>query len=287
MSERQKGLLFALVSALFYALIPILGKVFVNSFSPLFVAFAITLIVCVLFAAITYYRQDLLHNFKNRKSIWVIPLGIFAGLGSVLAFVGLSVGKAGHAGFFFQFEAFFAAILAYLFLKEKLRRVQVAGLIVMGIGAYVFGTSLSFSFEISNLFFLGSAFLWSINSVIARNLTKHFSPFFLVFGRNFFSLFILFPLSLKYIPANLEKITIQDASGFLLYGLVVGGLILGLYFAFRYIKTAEALSFQLISPILTAGIAFYVFGEMLNIAQITGGFIILAGFYLLLQNRIK
>jgi len=283
MSNRTKGLTFALISAILYGTIPILGKAFVYNFHPLFVAFVITLIVDLYFAGIALWRKDFFHNFASKELKYVIVIGVFAAIGSILSFLGLSIGKASSAGFFFQFETFFAAILAFFFLKEKLNKNQIKGLILMGIGAYIFGTSLSFSFEAGSLFFLGSAFVWSINSVIARSMVKHFSPYFLAFGRNLFSLIILFPLSFRYIPGNLEKLAIQDIFYFLLYGLVVAGLILLLYMAFKYIKTAEALSYQLLYPIVTAVLAFFIFNERLNITQLIGGAVILGGLYFMTQ----
>jgi len=236
---------------------------------------------------IAFWRKEIFHNLNLKNIFWAAVLGFFSALGSIFAFLGLSVGRANEAGFLFQLETFFAAILAFLFLKEKLYKIQIRGLLIMGIGAYIFGTSLSYSFEIGNLFFLGSAFVWSINSVIAKSMVKHFSPFFLAFGRNFFSLIILFPISVRYIPDNLKKLEVQDVFYFLLYGLVVAGLILLLYFAFRYIKTAEAVSYQLLSPILTAIMAFLIFGERLNTIQLIGGAIILLGLFLMIQIKTK
>ena len=284
MSNQKKGLLFALASAVLYGLIPILGKKFVTDFSPLFVAFVLTLIIDLYFAGIALWRKDLFHNFQGKELRYVILIGIFAALGSIFAFLGLSVGRASHAGFFFQFEVFFAAILAFFILKEKLYKIQIRGLLIMFIGAYIFGTSLSYSFETGSLFFLGSALLWGANDVIVKNKIKHFSPFFLAFGRNFFSLIILFPISVQYIPDNLKKLEIQDIFYFLLYGLIAAGLIILLYSAFKYVKTAEAVSYQLLAPIITGVIAFYIFGERLNTIQLIGGAIILVGLYLMAQS---
>ena len=285
MSNRNKGLLFAFFSAVLYGTIPLLGKSFVRNFHPLFVAFTLTLTVGLYFLVIALWRKDLFHNFLRKEIAWVVLIGIFAAIGSLFSFFGLSVGRASHAGFFFQFETFFAAILASIFLKEKLSKVQIRGLMLMLVGAYVFATSLSHSFETTNLFFLASAFVWSINSVIAKSMIKkHFSPFFLAFGRNFFSLFILFPLSFRYIPENLQKLAVQDVFYFLLYGLVVAGLTLSLYTAFKYIKVAMALSYQLLSPIITALLAFFIFGERLSSIQLIGGAFILAGLYLMTKS---
>lgn len=281
MSNKKKGLLFALASAALYGLIPILGKKFVADFPPLFVAFTVVLLAGFFIGIIAFWRKEIFHNLSARNVFLVASLGFFAALGSIFAFLGLSVGRASEAGFLFQLEAFFAAILAFSFLKEKLSINQVRGLVLMLIGAYVFSTSLSFSFETGSLFFLGSAFVWAINDIIVKNKIKNLSPFFLAFGRNFFSLFILFPLALKYLPENLQKLTGQDVFYFSLYGLIVAGVILSLYFAFGYIKTAEATSYQLLSPIITAVIASFIFGEHLSGVQLFGGTLILGGLFLM------
>ena len=118
-------------------------------------------------------------------------------------------------------------------------------------------------------------------------MVKHFSPFFLAFGRNLFSLIVLLPISFRYIPENLQKVAIWDVFYFLLYGLLVGGLILLLYVAFKYIKIAEAISYQLFSPIITSLLAFFIFREYLNSIQLIGGGLILAGLFLMTKKNNK
>lgn len=286
MSNQNKGFVFALASAALYGLIPILGKKFVADFPALFVAFIVTLLAGFFIGIIAFWRKEIFRNLTLKNIFWVAVLGFFAALGSIFAFLGLTVGRANEAGFLFQLETFFAAILAFSLLKEKLSAIQIRGLVLMFIGAYVFSTSLSFSFEMGNLLFLGSAFVWGINDVIVKSKVRHSSPFFLAFGRNFFSLFILFPLAIQYLPENLQKLTGQDVFYFLLYGLVVSGVILSLYFAFGYIKTAEATSYQLLSPIITAVIAFFVFGEYLSNIEVVGAIFILLGVFLM-GRRLK
>ena len=284
MSNQKKGIVFALASAVLYGLIPILGKKFVADFPPLFVAFMVTILAGFFIGVIAFWRKEIFRNLILKNIFWVATLGFFAALGSIFAFLGLSIGRASEAGFLFQLETFFAAILAFFFLKEKLSQNQVLGLVAMLIGGYIFSTSLSFSFEMGSLFFIGSAFVWGINDIIVKRKRKNLSPFFLAFGRNFFSLFILFPLAIQYLPENLQKLTGQDVFYFLIYGLVVSGIILSLYFALGFIKTAEALSYQLFSPIITSIIAFFIFGERLSTIQLIGGGVILVGLYLMAQS---
>ena len=278
MSDRKKGLIFAFSSAILYGLIPILGKKFVLEFSPLFVALIVTLISDIYFAGIVLWRRELFSNLFRKQIRWVVLVGFLAALGSVLSFVGLSVGKANEAGFFFQFETFFAAILAFLFLQEKLTRHQIIGLGIMFLGAYIF--SFHGTFNLGNLFFLATALLWGLNDTIIRRKNRDFSSFFLAFGRSFFSALFLLPLAYRYIPQNVEKITITNIYFFLIYGGVVAGILLSKYFALRYLKTAEATAFQVASPVVTLVVAFFVLREQLVSIQLIGGSLVLAGLYL-------
>ena len=284
MSDRKKGLMFALFSAILYGLIPILGKKFVSEFSPLFVALVVTMVSDIYFAGIALWRKELFNNFLHKEIRWVILVGFFAALGSLFSFFGLSVGKANEAGFFFQFETLFAAILSFLFLKEKLSFYQMAGLTVMFLGASVFLFPGS-SFRLGNLFFLSTAFVWGLNDTIIRRKNRDFSPFFLAFGRSFFSLIFLLPMSYGYIAQNIEKVTVINIYYFLLYGAVIAGILLFKYFALRYLKTAEAIAFQTISPVVTLIVAFFILGEHLASVQLLGGGLVLAGLYLITQLK--
>lgn len=285
MSNRAKGFTLALISALLYGIIPVIGKQFVNHFSPLFVAFAVTIIADLFLGIIVFWRKEMIKNFLKKEIPWVIGIGLLAASGSVFSFFGLSLGKASEAGFFFQFETFFAGILAFFLFKEKLSSFQVKGFLLMFIGAFIFTNALFLSFRISNLFFLGSAFVWGLNDVIIKRKTKNFSSFFLSFGRNFFSALFLFPFAFRYIPNNIQKINTGDIFYFLLYGAIVAAIILCLYSALSYIKTAEATSFQLLIPLVTLTVAFFVLGEQMSSSQILGAALILCGLFLITQKN--
>jgi len=113
MSNQKKGIAFALVSAVLYGLVPILGKKFVADFPPLFVAFMVVLLADCFIGAVAFWRKEIFHNLILKNIFLVAVLGFFAALGSIFAFLGLTIGKANEAGFIFQLETFFAAILAF------------------------------------------------------------------------------------------------------------------------------------------------------------------------------
>src|SRR3989344_3471977 len=112
MSNRTKGLTFALVSAVLYGLIPILGKKIVVDFPPLFVAFMVTIMAGCFLGIIGFWRKEIFHRLFPKNIIWIVVLGFLAASGSVFSFLGLSIGRANDAGFLFQFGTFFATILA-------------------------------------------------------------------------------------------------------------------------------------------------------------------------------
>lgn len=284
MSDHTKGLTFALISAVLYGTIPIFGKKIVVDFPPLFVAFAVTLLAGFFLGIIGFWKKEIFRNLLLKNIIWIAILGFLAGLGSIFSFFGLSIGRANEAGFLFQFGTFFSTILAFIFLKEKLSYHQVSGLIIMFVGAYVFTGGISLSFKMGNILFLSSAFVWGVNDVIVRKKVSNLPPLFLSFGRNFFSSIFLLPLAIGFIPQSVAKMSTGSIAYFLVYGFVVAGIILTIYTALKYIKVVEATSFQLLIPIITATISFFILGEKLNTVQLIGGAIILIGLYLMTRN---
>lgn len=285
MSNRAKGLLLACVSAVLYGTIPVLAKIMVATFPPLLVAFIITVIGDCYFAAIAAARGELIRNFSHRHFRWIILIGFLAALGSFFSFTGISLGTASEAGFLFQLETSFAAILAYVFLKEKLSKQQICGLLLMFLGGYLFAVGLTQpAIGAGSPFLLAAAFVWGAIVTIIRRRTRDFSPFFIAFGRSFFSAVFLVPFAIWYVPQYIGRVSVIHALYFLLYGSIVAGMLLTLYTALRYIKVAEATAFQVLIPIITATIAFSTLGERLEQPQLIGGALILLGLFLIARR---
>lgn len=283
MSDRTKGFLFALLAAILYGLVPILGKKFVTIFSPLFAAIVVIIVSDFYLITIAILKGELFKNILKKSARWVIVLGLFASLGSYFSFVGLTYGKASAAGFFFQFEAFFAAVLAFIFLREKLSKHQIIGLMLMLIGAAIF--SAPFTFNLGNLFFLAAALAWGFNSVITRSKVRELSPFFLAVGRNTFSALFLLPLAYKYIAGNIGLVNATNVFFFLIYGAVIAGFLLSSYTALKFIKAGEATSVQFLAPLFTLAVAFVVLSERFTALQLFGGALVLSGLYLIVKFK--
>lgn len=283
MSNRTKGFLLALLAAVIYGFIPILGKKFVTIFSPLFAAIVVIIVSDLYLIAVAFLKGELFRNILNKSARWVVVLGLFASLGSYFSFVGLTHGKASAAGFFFQFEAFFAAILAFVFLREKLSRYQIIGLVLMLGGAAIF--SMPLTFNLGNLFFLAAALAWGFNGVITRSKVRELSPFFLAVGRNTFSGLFLSLVAYKYVGSNINLVTPVSGFFFLIYGLAIAGFLLSSYSALKFIKAGEATSVQFLAPLFTLLVAFVVLGERFTILQLFGGALVLSGLYLIVKFK--
>lgn len=284
MSDRSKGILFAIISVFLYSLIPVFGKVAVSEFPPLFVAFAVNLLAGVWLGVVGLARKELSLKLIKKKNTWLIFIGFFAGLGSLFAFTGLSIGRATDAGFFFQFAAFFVPILAFFFLKEKLSKFQIGGLVLMFLGAVIFTTASINIFNKAILLFLGASFSWSINDVIVRGKRNTLSPFVMAFARNVFSSLFLIFFAYSYLITALSRFSFQTIISFLLYGATVAGIILFAYLALKYLKAAEAVSFNVLIPLITSAIAFFTLGESLVLSQVIGGVVILIGLFAIIKK---
>jgi drug/metabolite transporter (DMT)-like permease len=285
MSERQKGFLFALASAFLYGLVPVLGKIAVSDFHPIFVAFVVTLASSFyLGIGFFFYKKKL--SFSKRQVHWVLLIGLFSTVGSVAGFSGLLFGKANEAGFLFQFEIFFVAILANFFLKEKLYKHQYVGLIFMLIGAGIFSHLEIKSVGFGSILFLTAALAWGISDIIARGKASRIThPLYIALGRSIFSSVFLLPLVILF-ARDIPGVSAGNLYYFLLYGVIVAGIFFFLYLSLKYTKATNTISFYILSPIIASLGSFIFLGEYLSFQQIIGGGIILVSIILVLREKL-
>jgi transporter family protein len=134
----MQWLIFALLSALFAALVAIFGKIGLQNLDS-HTATAIRAIIMAVFLVIIVLVEGKLHNFRtiliNNKAIFYIVLsGIAGALSWLFYFVALKGAKVSQIVPIDRLSVVFALLLAFLFLGEKITWQSGigAGLIVAG-----------------------------------------------------------------------------------------------------------------------------------------------------------
>lgn len=282
MSNKTKGIICMLVSVLgFTAMsviikyiphIPIYEKVFFrNSVSCLFSLYIL---------------------LKNKKSVsiekkyfpYVLGRSLFGFVGVIANFYAIEHLTIADANMLNKLSPVFVTICACYFLKEKIDKQQILGIIFMLIAViFVVKPSLSFS-TIPSLVGLFGAVTAGFSYTIIRYLNNKVEAESIVFYFSLISVILAFPLMMSnFIYPNSYELL-------LLLGIGVSASFgqFGLTYAYKFAPASEV-SIYNYTVIITGLITGYlIFGEIPDIFSLIGGFIILlTATFLYLHNKKK
>lgn len=146
----------------------------------------------------------------------------------LLFFKGLSISSAAALNGAFIHKTLFlwVAILALVFLKERLNFWQIGALGVLLAGIYLMGGPKNWHFGQGELLVFFAVVLWTIENVIAKIVLKKISSMILAWGRMFFgSLILIGFLAYTHRLGNIQRLDPTQwwwliGTGILLFGYV-------------------------------------------------------------------
>ncbi|MEM2918068.1 MAG: DMT family transporter [Candidatus Altiarchaeota archaeon] len=130
------GEVAVLIATILWASDSIVAKRYLQNLDSSIIVFYRYLIAMVIFLAymlpFSYLRID---------SIYQPIIGISVAIGAILFYEGLKILKAAQVGFIELCAPFSTAILAWIFLNEKITELQILGLIFLAVGVYFISKS--------------------------------------------------------------------------------------------------------------------------------------------------
>ena len=219
-----------------------------------------------------------------------IVLGIcFSGMGILLKLWGLSLTTATNAAFIMSLSSVAAVLFAFVLLKEKAVKRFYAIVLMMMIGVYLVTTGGEQLLpQIGDLIILGVAFLIGFMQVYGKRVLETLSVLETAFGRSMVGMIFLGLLIPILAPNGFG--TIPNIPVLLLVlsnGIVFSSSIILFYKALQAEGASNAGMFALLVPVLTAVLGYLFLEEILNVYQVIGGLIILAGSFLISRIKIR
>ncbi len=220
-------------------------------------------------------------------------MGIFFSLHFFFWIKAVQITKVGHAAICFALNPAFIAIGAVIFLKEKISKGTILGIILGFIGIATIGLG-DFSFEgLNNQDFLGdalsvlAALVFAIYFLIGKSLRSNIDnrvvmSFVYTIG-SFFS-FIL--ISFMDLPLG----NFSQTTWLALLSLAIFQTILGhasIIYVLKFFKASFVSTFLLLEPLLAGLVAFFLFAEKISPAAWVGYILISLGIILLFEDDIK
>ncbi|MCB0356448.1 MAG: DMT family transporter [Bdellovibrionales bacterium] len=200
--EYKKGILFAIGTALCWAVLAILLKFslsFSDSYSIVWVRMSIaSLIIAILIGYKN--KKDLLFLFRAPKSVYLAALALaFNYIGFMMC---IDLTTASNAQIMIQMGPLLLAISGILFFKEFPKGLQIVGFIIASLGFLTFfNDQLQISWSNKdqylrgNAWVLGAAIAWAYFSIVQKIQAKTHSSINLLLVLFFSSAVIFFPFA--------------------------------------------------------------------------------------------
>ncbi len=242
---KNKGILLVLGTAVISGVSIFINQFGVKVVNPyIFTGFKNVVVVLFLVGIILLMKE--FKNFRKlqrRDWLRLLLIGVIGGgIPFLMFFKGLSMSTGPEASYIHKFLFIFIAILAPVFLKEKLKWHYLIGLVFLLIGSVLlFQVNGSLSWGKGDALILGATLLWAIENMISKRTIKTISPRIVAWGRMAFgSLVIMIFWAITGQAASLLTLNLSQIGWVLLTALLLCGYVLTWYSGLKYIPLTYA-----------------------------------------------
>jgi len=288
---KLKSVVYLTGFALFVATGHILQKLVLNAgVDKLMFAFLrITAGLMIISIILIYRKYDPVRIVKlNYRHFLVLGIG-FSGIGIIVKLWGLQNTTAVNASFIMSLSSAAAVIAAFLFLGEKPSGKFFLIMILMIVGVFLVTTGgRRLVPKKGDVIILLLAFFIGSMEVYGKKVLKTLTVIQTAFGRSLFGSVFLLLLIPVFSPDGLSTIKSWEILLLVLSnGITFSTSIILFYAALQNEGASNSSMFALLVPVFTLAMGFFILGETLNVVQLSGGLIILAGSLLISRVKLK
>lgn len=236
-------------------------------------------IVSLVLCFIIIKRQKLSMFGEKKYQPWLFVRSCSGLLGLVSLFYAVSHAYQADVTIISKLSPFLITLLAFIFLKEKIAKVQVPALIIAFIGGFIVANP---SFH-SNLFPLFIAFLCAIFSSLSYTLLAYFKDKVdAITVIMHFSTFCV-GVSMPFMAMNFVLPSLTDFLLLLLIGLFGGFGQIALTYSYRMAPASEISIYNYSGIIFSIILGYVILGESVSISSIIGGALVIVASMLTYQ----
>lgn len=294
----KKGLLLVFSTAIISGISIFINKFGVTVVNSNIFTFLKNLVVALMITGVIFGFNNIkiLKNFSWRKWAMLMSIGFIGGsLPFLLFFKGLSMTSAAQGAFVHKTMFIFVALLAIIFLKEKINKYFLFGGAAVLLGNLFILKNFSFVPNIGDFFIFLAVILWAIENVISKLILRDTKAEIVAWARMFFGagFIFIYLLSIGQAPSIL-KINLEQIGWVLITAVFLFGYVITWYKGIARIPVSVATSVLLLGAPITTFLAILNSGEI-NAKDIYSGILILAGVIIIVvfgyekreQNKIK
>lgn len=272
--NKNKGFLLILMTAFISGGAVFINKFGVSVFNPYIFTGLKNIIVALLVVCWLLMMKDwqILKRLKKNQWLLLLVVGLIGGsIPFLLFFKGLSLTAPIQAAFIHKTMFIFVAVLAAVFLKEKIGKNFLIGGLLLFLGNIFLLRILPHQFNFGDLLILLATLLWASENVLSKHLLKDLPSRVVIWGRMFFgSIFIvLFWLATGQFSL-LSSLNLEQAGWVMITAVFLFGYVATWYTGLKYIKVSVAATILLLASPITTLLSVLFLGGGLMISQIVG-----------------
>lgn len=235
-------------------------------------------------------KQKRSFKVSLKDQLGILILALIASIHLGIQVTGLQFTTATNTGWIIGITPVFMGILGLIFFKERISLIQSIGIIISFVGLLLLvskGNLMTIDF-ISNkgdFLVLGSAFTWSIYSLVGKKVTINYSPLMTI-------LFLFVTMSILIAPFTINdtninavlNLSLESWLAIFFLGFFCSGIAYVLWAqAMNEMKASQVGAFLYIEPFVTVFAAWFILNEQITLLTILSGLIIIGG--VVLVNR--
>ena len=293
MKDQTKGYLLAFISVLSVSNVYIFSKAALNEVSLAqfgFYWFGFGIIWIGLYA-LKMRSFAIFKGFNRYTYMKFLTLGSIELAATTFFFKAIhTIPNPAITSFLGNISPVFVLTLSFFFLKERLNRIELIGVLLAITGAFIIGykggTDLKTMFIDGTQYIVYSALLSSTISVISKKYIHTLSPVLIALNRTFFLL--TFSTVMMFVQHK-SFIIPESALKNILFGSILGPfltVILGLL-ALQYIDLSKKSMISSTKSLFILLGAYLYFGQFPKIYEIFGGILSISGVLLIITGRMK
>jgi len=276
--NKNKGLLLVLGTALISGIVVFISKFGVSIVNPYIFTGLKNIIVVLLVVGWLLMMKDwrILRRLNRKQWLMLLLVGLIGGsIPFLLYFKGLSLTKPIQAVFIHKSMFIFVAVLAVIFLKEKISRGFLIGGLVLLLGNILLLRLLPHQFGWGDFLILLATLFWASENVLSKYLLKELPARIVIWARMFFGSVLIILFWLATGQAGLVfSLNVEQIGWVMITSIFLLGYVITWYSGLKYIKVSVAATVLLLASPITALLSFVFLGQAILTSQFIGIFLI-------------
>jgi drug/metabolite transporter (DMT)-like permease len=243
------------------------------------------LVVCISFLILILIKNKWFSKLQKKDIIPIFLLGFF---GVIIYHFGLNYGEQyispGAASLIIATIPVFIILLARIFLKEKITKIKLAGIILALVGVIIISlwgrkeATLEIEYTIAAIAVLIAAIMGAIYTIAGKKLLDRYNGISLTAYAMLLGSIGLIPFLNSSLVTEVTAMSTNGWIAILFLGIISTVIGYGIWYIALKIKSASEISIYLYAiPVISTIISYFLFDDKITVLFILGGVFVIIG----------